>query len=182
MINKLTLEKNILKKLDSSDKNERMSILSQLTQIENEKIIEKIISLLDDDDIMIRGEVFSTLVLNKNDISTKLIHNLNSKSKNIKAFCSLILANRNDRNGISSISKLTDDPSGMVRSCAFGSLGHLKASNVRQKIHQGVFDPNIEVKKSAAHALTLINEKFSNEEKIELEKQDDYDFKKILNC
>ena len=69
----------------------------------------------------------------------------------------------------------------MVRSCAFGSLGHLKASNVRQKIHQGIFDPNIEVKKSAAHALTLINEKFSNEEKIELEKQDDYYFKKILS-
>ena len=71
MINKLTLEKNILKKLDSSDKNEKMSILSQLTQIENQKIIEKIISLLDDDDIMIRGEVFSTLVLNKNEFYNK---------------------------------------------------------------------------------------------------------------
>ena len=76
MINKLTLEKNILKKLDSSDKNEKMYILAQLTQIENQKIIEKIISLLDDDDIMIRGEVFSTLILNENDISTKLIHSL----------------------------------------------------------------------------------------------------------
>ena len=181
MINKLTLEKNILKKLDSSDKNERMSILSQLTQIEDQKIIEKIISLLDDDDIMIRGEVFSTLILNENDISTKLIHSLKSESKNIRAFCSLILANRNDKNGINSIIKLTDDSSGTVRSCAFGALGHLRANNARQKIHQGVFDPNIEVKKSAVHALILINEKLSNKEKIELEKQDDVDFKKILN-
>ena len=68
--------------LDSSNKNERISIISQLTKIENKKIIEKIISLLDDDDIMIRGEVFSTLVLNENDISKNLIHNLKNKSKN----------------------------------------------------------------------------------------------------
>ena len=167
--------------LDSSNKNERISIISQLTKIENKKIIEKIISLLDDDDIMIRGEVFSTLVLNENDISKNLIHNLKNKSKNIRAFCSLILANRNDKNGIKHIAKLTDDPSSIVRSCAFGALGHLRASNIRQRIHQGIFDPNAEVKKSAAHALNLINEKFSNEEKSELEKQNDPDFEKILN-
>ena len=72
--------------LDSSNKNERISIISQLTKIENKKIIEKIISLLDDDDIMIRGEVFSTLVLNENDISKNLIHNLKNKSKTSERF------------------------------------------------------------------------------------------------
>ena len=180
MINKLTLEKNILKKLDSSDKNERMSILSQLTQIENEKIIEKIISLLDDDDIMIRGEVFSTLGLNENDISEILIDSLTSESKNIRAFCSLILANRNDVNGINHIIKLTNDSSSMVRSCVLGALGYLRASNAMKEIHQGIFDSDVEVKKSAAHALSLLGEKLSEKEKIELEKQNDPDFEKIL--
>ena len=179
----MTLETNIiLDTLDSLDKNKIISTLSQLTQINNQKIIEKIISLLDNNDITIRGEVFSTLMLNNNDISRELILSLSNKgSKNIKAFCSLILANRNDRNGINSIVKLTNDSSDMVRSCAFGALGYLRANNVRKEIRLGIFDSNIEVKKSAAYALVLLNEKLSNEEKTELEKQKDSDFEKILN-
>ena len=179
----MTLETNIiLDTLDSLDKNKIISTLSQLTQINNQKIIEKIISLLDNNDITIRGEVFSTLMLNNNDISRELILSLSNKgSKNIKAFCSLILANSNDRNGINSIVKLTNDSSDMVISCAFGALGYLRANNVRKEIRLGIFDSNIEVKKSAAYALVLLNEKLSNEEKIELEKQKDSDFEKILN-
>ena len=50
-----------------------------------------------------------------------------------------------------------------------------------KEIHQGIFDSDVEVKKSAAHALSLLGEKLSDKEKIELEKQDDYDFKKILS-
>ena len=38
----------------------------------------------------------------------------------------------------------------------------------------------MEVKNSAAHALSLLSEKLSDDEKIELEKQDDPDFEKIL--
>ena len=68
----------------------------------------------------------------------------------------------------------------MVRSCALGALGHLRAKNARKEIHAGIFDDNIEVKKSAAFALYLIEEKFSELEKKELEKQNDGDFKKIL--
>ena len=119
----MTLETNIiLDTLDSLDKNKIISTLSQLTQINNQKIIEKIISLLDNNDITIRGEVFSTLMLNNNDISRELILSLSNKgSKNIKAFCSLILANRNDRNGINYIVKLTNDSRDMVRSCAYGA-------------------------------------------------------------
>ena len=138
------------------------------------------VSLFDDDDITIRGEVFSALFLNKHDISKKLIQSLDEKSKNVRAFCSLILANRNDENAIDAIIKLTDDTSTIVRSCAFGALGHLRAKTARDKISQGIFDSNIEVKKSAAYALVLINEEFSRQERIELEKQEDSDFQKIL--
>ena len=177
----MTGPKDIILNLhDSSNKNKQKSMLSQLTHNKDEGIIKNIISLFDDDDIKIRGEVFSILCLNENDISEILIDSLTSKSKNIRAFCSLILANRNDTNGINSIIKLTNDSSSMVRSCAFGALGYLRASNVREQIHRGIFDSNLEVKKSAAYALVLTNEKLSGGEKIELEKQSDPDFEKIL--
>ena len=171
---------SIIRDLDSLDKNKKITLISKLTQTTDEKIIEKMISLLDDDDITTRGEVFSALFLNKNDISKKLIHSLGEKSKNVRAFCSLILANRNDENAIDAVIKLTDDTSATVRSCAFGALGYLRAKNARHEISQGIFDSNIEVKKSAAYALVLMNEELSKEEKIELEKQKDSDFQKIL--
>ena len=68
----------------------------------------------------------------------------------------------------------------MVRSCVLGALGYLRASNAMKEIHQGIFDSDVEVKKSAAHALSLLGEKLSDKEKIELEKQNDPDFEKIL--
>ena len=177
----MTIPKDIiLNLLDSSNKNKQKSMLSQLTHNKDGRIIKNIISMLDDDDIKIRGEVFSILCLNENDISEILIDSLTSESKNIRAFCSLILANRNDTNGINSIIKLTNDSSSMVRSCVLGALGYLRASNAMKEIHQGIFDSDVEVKKSAAHALSLLSEKLSDEEKIELEKQDDPDFEKIL--
>ena len=176
----MAINNSILKDLDSLAKNKKIVLISELTQTRDEKTIEKMISLFDDDDITIRGEVFSALFLNENNISKKLIQSLDKKSKNVKAFCSLILANRNDENAIDAIIKLTDDNSTIVRSCAFGALGHLRAKNARDKISQGIFDSNIEVKKSAAYALVLINEAFSTQERIELETQEDPDFKNIL--
>ncbi|MDP6858030.1 MAG: HEAT repeat domain-containing protein [Candidatus Nitrosopelagicus sp.] len=177
----MTIPKSIISNLlDSSGKDEKKSILSQLTHNKDKKTINSIISLFDDNDIKIRGEVFSILCLNENHISEILINSLSSESKNIRAFCSLVLANRNDMNGINYIIKLTNDSSSMVRSCALGALGHLRASKARNEIHQGIFDSDLEVKKSAAYALSLINEKLSHDEKIELEKQDDPDFEKIL--
>ena len=167
--------------LNNDNKNEKISLLSNLTEITDSNIIKQIISALDDKEIRIRGEAFSSLFLNDNDISDVLISSLTDGSKNIRGFSALILANRGDVNSINSLINLVDDISSMVRACAFGALGHLKAKEFSKNIHDCFSDPNIEVKKSAAHALTLINEKFSNEEKIELEKQDDYDFKKILS-
>ena len=175
------VKNSILNILSSNDKNKKISIMPDLVQNSDQEIIEKLILLLDDDDISVRGEVFSTLLLNENDISDKLISSLNNERKNIKSFCSLILANRNDKNAINHLIMLTNNSNAIVRSCAFGALGHLGAKNAVKEIHQGVFDSNIEVKKSAAYVLILINERFSNDEKIELEKQQDSDFKKILS-
>ena len=133
----MTIPKDLILNLrDSSNKNKQKSILYQLTDNKDKKIINSVISLFDDDDIKIRGDVFSILCLNENDISEILIDSLTSKSKNIRAFCSLILANRNDTNGINSIIKLTNDSSSMVRSCVLGALGYLRASNAMKEIHQ----------------------------------------------
>ena len=171
---------SILREMDYLDNNKKIIAVSKLSHTEDEKIITKMISLLDDNDITIRGEVFSALYLNENDISKKLISGLSETSKNIRAFCSLILANRNDKNAIEFIIKLTSDSNSTVRSCAFGALGHLRAKNASNEIRQGIFDSDVEVKKSAAHALILVNEEFSDAEIIELEKQQDSEFRKIL--
>ena len=70
------VDSSILHNLYSSDTNLKISALSKLTQTSDEVIIEKIISLLDDDEIRVRGEAFSTLFQNKNDISVKLVDGL----------------------------------------------------------------------------------------------------------
>ena len=62
-------DSSILHNLYSTDTNRKISALSELVQTSDEVIIEKIISLLNDDEIRVRGEVFSTLFQNKNDIS-----------------------------------------------------------------------------------------------------------------
>ena len=112
--------------LNNDNKNEKISLLSNLTEATNSKIIMQVISALDDDEIRVRGEAFSSLFLNDNDISEILISSLTDNSKNIRGFSALILANRGDTNSIDSLIDLTKDTSGMVRSCAFGALGHLR--------------------------------------------------------
>ena len=166
--------------LNNDNKNEKISLLSNLTEATNSKIIMQVISALDDDEIRVRGEAFSSLFLNDNDISEILISSLTDNSKNIRGFSALILANRGDTNSIDSLIDLTKDTSGMVRSCAFGALGHLRMKQAKKEIHAGIFDDNIEVKKSAAFALYLIEEKLSELERKELENQNDGDFEKIL--
>ena len=166
--------------LNKNDKNRKISLLSNLTKITDSNIIRQIISALDDKEIRVRGEAFSSLFLNNNNISEVLISSLTVESKNIRGFSALILANRGNVNSINSLIDLTKDTSGMVRSCAFGALGHLRAKQAKKEIHDGIFDDNIEVKKSAAFALYLIEEKLSALEKQELEKQDDGEFEKIL--
>ena len=172
--------KEVTEILNSDNKNKKISILSSLTEITDFKIIRQIISALDDKEIRVRGEAFSSLFLNDNNISEVLISSLTDNSKNIRGFSALILANRGNTNSINSLIDLTKDPSGMVRSCVFGALGHLRVKHAKKEIHDGIFDDNIEVKKSAAFALYLIGEELSELERKELEKENDNDFKKIL--
>jgi hypothetical protein len=54
------------------------------------KILEMIIQELDDPDIEIRGEAFSSLLLNENEISDIVLQNLKNQSKNIRGYCALV--------------------------------------------------------------------------------------------
>ena len=80
--------------LDSGSNKDKIGILESLSQSSDQEIINRIISKLDDSEIQVRGEAFSSLFLNKNDISEFLIDALSSESKNIRGFSALVLANR----------------------------------------------------------------------------------------
>ena len=120
--------------LDSGTKNDKISIIESLSQSSDQKVINKIITKLDDSEIEIRGEAFSSLFLNKNNISKFLIDALSSENKNIKAFSALVLANRGDANAISSLELLAKDSSSMVESCALGALENLRTNKFNKEI------------------------------------------------
>jgi len=107
---------------------DKISILESLSQSSDQEIINKIITKLDDSKIEVRGEAFSSLFCNKNDISEFLIDALSSENKNIKAFSALVLANRGDVNAMPALELLAKDPSSMVGSCALGALEYLRAN------------------------------------------------------
>ena len=114
--------------LDSGIMKDKISIIESLSQSSDQEIIDKIITKLDDSEIEVRGEAFSSLFINKNDISQFLIDALSSENKNIKAFSALVLANRGDVNAMSALELLAKDPSSMVGSCALGALEYLRAN------------------------------------------------------
>nr|AIF10585.1 hypothetical protein [uncultured marine thaumarchaeote KM3_46_G10] len=158
----------ILKLLKNDDV--KLDVLSKLTQTNDPEIIHEIIELLNAEKIEIRGEVFSTLLLNENNILEQLLKGLKHQSKNVRGYLILVLANRNEKNAVQEILKLTNDSSGLVRTCAYGALGHLAVKESAKEIRKGIFDSNIEAVKSAAYALVRIDEKISQEEKDELKK------------
>ena len=112
--------------LDSGTMKDKISIIESLSQSSDQEIINELITKLDDSEIEIRGEAFSSLFLNKNDISKFLIDALSSENKNIKAFSALVLANRGDANAIPALQLLTRDSNSMVESCASGALEYLR--------------------------------------------------------
>jgi len=114
--------------LDHGTTKDKINILESLSQSSDQEIINKIISKLDDSEIEVRGEAFSSLFLNKNNISKFLIDALSSENKNIKAFSALVLANRGDVIAMSALELLAKDPSSMVGSCALGALEYLRAN------------------------------------------------------
>ena len=116
--------------LDHGTTKNKVSIIESLSQSSDQEMINKIITKLDDSEIEVRGEAFSSLYLNKNDISKFLINALSSENKNIKAFSALVLANRGDVNAVSALELLAKDPSSMVESFALGALEYLRANKV----------------------------------------------------
>ncbi|AFS82046.1 HEAT repeat domain-containing protein [Candidatus Nitrosopumilus sediminis] len=171
---------NISKVLESGSSKEKIKILQTLEDADTPEILEKIISKLDDDDIEVRGEAFSSLVSNKNKISKFLINSLNAANKNIRGFASLVLANRNERLAIPEIIKLVKDERSMVRSCALGALGYLKAREAKDVFIEALSDSNLEVKKSALQAIIDLEIIISEEKINECFKEKDSEIEKMI--
>jgi len=166
--------------LDSGSKKDKISVLESLSQSNDQRTINKIISKLDDSEIQVRGEAFSSLFLNKNEISEFLIDALSSESDNIKGFSALVLANRGDSNAISAIELLTNDSSDMVRSCALGALGHLHSSRSTTIVRKCFRDKVLEVRKSAVQAFLKIGGDILPREFDELTKDADEEIKFLI--
>lgn len=172
---------NISEVLELGSYEEKIKILEILDCTDNPEILEKIILKLDDDNIQVRGEAFSSLVLNENKISNFLIKSLNSASKNIRGFASLVLANRNEITAIPEIIKLAKDECSMVRSCAIGSLGYLKAQEAKDIFLEALLDSNLEVRKSAIQAIIDLNITISESQMKEIIKENDPEIEKLLS-
>ena len=170
-----------MKVLETGSSEEKIRVLETLDCTNNPEILEKIILKLDDDDIKVRGEAFSSLVLNENKISSFLIKNLNSTRKNIRGFLSLVLANRNETTAIPEIRKLTTDDRSMVRSCAIGALEYLKDQEAKEIFLDSLFDSNLEVRKSALHAIINLDIKISDDKLNEVVKDNDLEMEKLLS-
>jgi len=166
--------------LEVGNNREKIKILETLENVDNPEILEKIISNLDDDDIEVRGEAFSSLVLNKNKISNFLINSLNATNKNIRGFVSLVLANRNETSAIPEIIKLAKDERSMVRSCALGALGHLKAQEAKDIFLDALYDSNLEVKKSALQAIIDLKIIIPDDKIKEIFKEKDSEIEKMI--
>ena len=170
-----------MKVLELGSCEEKIKILETLDDTDNPEILEKIILKLDDDDIQVRGEAFSSLVLNENKISNFLIKSLNSASKNIRGFASLVLANRNEITAIPEIIKLAKDERSMVRSCAIGALGYLKAQEAKEIFLESLLDCNLEVRKSAIQAVIDLNITISEKKIMEIIKEEDPEIEKLFS-
>ena len=144
---------NISKILKLGGSKEKIKILETLDNIDNPEILETIISTLDDENIEVRGEAYSSLVFNENKISDFLINGLNATSENIRSSILLVLANRNETSAIPEIIKLVKDECSIVRSCALGALRHLKVQEAKNIFLEALSDSNIEVRKNALQAI-----------------------------
>ena len=172
---------DISKILKLGDSKEKIKILETLDNIDNPEILETIISTLGDEDIEVRGEAYSSLVLNKNKISDFLINNLNSTNENIRSSILLVLANRNETSAIPEIIKLVKDERAIVRSCALGALRYLKAQEAKNIFLEALSDPNIEVRKNALQAI-IDFEIIVSENKIEKNfKEKDSEIEKMIS-
>jgi HEAT repeat protein len=171
---------NILKILESGNNDEKIKTLESLDNTNDPEVLRKMILKLDDADIKVRGEAFSSLVLNKNKILDFLIACLNSESENMKSSILLILANRNETSSIPDIIKLVKDESSIVRSCVIGALGHLKDQKNSSIFIQALSDPNIEVRKSALQAIIDLKMTVSENDINNILKEKDSEIEKMV--
>ena len=91
-----------------------------------------------------------------------------------------MLANRNETDAIPEIIKLAKDERSMVRSCALGALGHLKAQEAKEIFLEGLSDTNLEVKKSALQAIIELKISISNEKLNEVLREKDNEIEKMV--
>ena len=171
---------SIIEILESGTSQEKIKMLESLSFTKDANVIEKIISKLNDEDIQVRGEAFSALILNDNEITDLLIKSLNSDNKNIRGFLALVLANRNEGKAIPYIINLTKDESALVRSCALGALGHLKTKQAKDVVENCLTDSNLEVKKSALQAAIYIDYMISESKIKEISKEMDPELGRLL--
>ena len=116
--------------------------------------VEYAVSMLDDEDIRIRGEAFCTLVMNRGRIAHLLVKHLGDPSGNVRAFCALVLANRGDSDSAPHIVPLLDDARAPVRNCALGALGYLGYGAAADRVALLLDDEDGEVQRSAVKAVS----------------------------
>ena len=169
-----------MKVLETGSSEEKIKTIEELENTSDPQILKKMVLQFDDDDIRVRGEVFSSLILNKNKISDILIENLSSASKNIRGFVSLVLANREEFSAIPEIRKLVKDERSMVRACAIGALTFMKDKSSMEMILEAISDSNLEVQKSAIHAAIKMEFKIPDKQ-LEKIKTEDFEMIKLIS-
>lgn len=133
---------------------DKMRRLSDAALSADPASVECAVSMLEDEDIRIRGEAFCALVLNRGEIANMLVKHLGDPSGNIRAFCALVLANRGDSDSAPHIVSLLDDARASVRSCALGALGYMGYGAAAERVALLLDDENEEVRRSAAQAVS----------------------------
>lgn len=170
----------IIRVLQTGERFEKIRCLKLITNSTEKDVINAIIDNLDAADIQIRGEAFSVLFINENDISEILINRLNSDSKNVRGFLALILANRNDIKSVEFLEKMINDQSGMVRSCVVGALGYLGSKKSVPILRRALKDENIEVRKSAIESLSSLGEEITEIESENLRRDADEELLRMI--
>lgn len=69
----------------------------------------------------------------------------------------------------------------MVRACAIGALGYLKAQEAKEIFLESLLDSNLEVRKSALQAVIDLNITISENKMNEISKEEDPEIKKLLS-
>ena len=173
------MEKNS-KILESGNVEEKIAVLEKLEQTQNFEILEKMVLKLDDNDIKVRGEAFSSLLLNENNISNFLVKYLKSSNKNVRGFMTLVLANRNETKAIPEIIKLVKDDHSMVRDCSIGALRYLKATEAEEIFLESLCDKSLEVRKNALWTIIDFKLSISNSKLKEIITENDPEIEKLL--